>query len=218
MVKVFKVAAVALLVLASAGADASWSKRDKAVAPASAVRIKFPPAVGGPKFHRWLKDVGDETSAWHRDLIVPAAAQFEEPAERPDSQVSDTEGAKPEGGDRLPFGVGSAVRRRHDGVRRRRRERASGRPRGDVPRRRLHRGDVPPVPRMAGTAEAWRYFGANPFGHSGRRIADFYAGLVGDFRSTQKWKRLRRTKHDHHPVHDALGNAEALIRIFEGER
>jgi hypothetical protein len=52
----------------------------------------------------------------------------------------------------------------------------------------------------------------------GRRIADFYAGLVGDFRSTQRWKRLRRTKHDHHPVHDALGNAEALIRIFDGER
>jgi hypothetical protein len=39
----------------------------------------------------------------------------------------------------------------------------------------------------------WRYFGKNPFGHSGRRIADFYAGLMGDFRSTQKWKRLRRT-------------------------
>lgn len=54
--------------------------------------------------------------------------------------------------------------------------------------------------------------------HSGRRIADFYAGLVGDFRSTQKWKRLRRTKHDHHPVHDALGNAEALIRMLDGER
>ena len=64
----------------------------------------------------------------------------------------------------------------------------------------------------------WRYFGENPFGHSGRRIADFYAGLVGDFRSTQKWKRLRRTKHDHHPVHDALGNAEALIRLLNGER
>jgi hypothetical protein len=43
-------------------------------------------------------------------------------------------------------------------------------------------------------------------------------GLVGDFRSTQRWKRLRRTKHDHHPVHDALGNAEALIRILDGER
>ena len=64
----------------------------------------------------------------------------------------------------------------------------------------------------------WRYFGENPFGYSGRRIADFYAGLVGDFRSTQKWKRLRRTKHDHHPVHDALGNAEALIRLLDGER
>jgi hypothetical protein len=50
------------------------------------------------------------------------------------------------------------------------------------------------------------------------RIADFYAGLVGDFRSTQKWKRLRQAKHDHHPVHDALGNAEALIQIFAGER
>jgi hypothetical protein len=34
----------------------------------------------------------------------------------------------------------------------------------------------------------------------------------------QRWKRLRRTKHDHHPVHDALGNAEALIRLFDGER
>jgi hypothetical protein len=64
----------------------------------------------------------------------------------------------------------------------------------------------------------WRYFGQNPFGHSGRRIGDFYAGLVGDCRSTQKRKRLRRTKRDHHPVHDALGNAEALSRLFDGER
>src|SRR5262249_53931483 len=64
----------------------------------------------------------------------------------------------------------------------------------------------------------WKYLGENPFGHSGRRISDFYAGLVGDFRSTQKWKRLRRTKHDHHPVHDALGNSEALIRMLDGER
>ena len=64
----------------------------------------------------------------------------------------------------------------------------------------------------------WKYFGENPFGHFGRRISDFYAGLVGDFRSTQRWKRLRQTRHDHHPVHDALGNAEALIRIFDGER
>jgi hypothetical protein len=43
----------------------------------------------------------------------------------------------------------------------------------------------------------WRYFGQNPFGHSGRRIADFYAGLVGDFRSTQKWKRPERGTRSH---------------------
>jgi hypothetical protein len=35
---------------------------------------------------------------------------------------------------------------------------------------------------------------------------------------TQNWKRLRRPKHDHHPVYNAVGNAEALIRLFNGER
>lgn len=60
--------------------------------------------------------------------------------------------------------------------------------------------------------------GYNPFGHSGRRISDFYAGLVGDFRKTQDWKRLRVTPHDHMPVHDAQGNLEAFRRILAGER
>jgi hypothetical protein len=60
--------------------------------------------------------------------------------------------------------------------------------------------------------------GRNPFGHSARRISDFYAGLVGDFRQTQGWKRLRVTPHDHHPIHDALGNAEAFERLLRGER
>lgn len=60
--------------------------------------------------------------------------------------------------------------------------------------------------------------GRNPFGHSARRISDFYAGLVGDFGNTQAWKRLRLTPHDHHPVHDALGNVEAFARILKGER
>ena len=64
----------------------------------------------------------------------------------------------------------------------------------------------------------WKYQGANPFGHSARRIGDFYAGLVGDFRASSKWKKLRITKHDHNPVHDALGNAEAFRRILAGER
>lgn len=64
----------------------------------------------------------------------------------------------------------------------------------------------------------WKHVGRNPFGHSGRRISDFYAGLCGDFRRTQEWKRLRVTKHDHNPVHDAIGNAEAFDRILRGER
>lgn len=64
----------------------------------------------------------------------------------------------------------------------------------------------------------WRYFGRNPFGHSARRIGDFYAGLTNDYRNANRWKHLRRTTHDHHPVHDALGNAEALIRLWDGER
>lgn len=55
----------------------------------------------------------------------------------------------------------------------------------------------------------------NPFGHSGRRISDFWAGLQRDWGNTQKWKRYRLTEHDHNPVHDALGNAEALARILQ---
>jgi hypothetical protein len=60
--------------------------------------------------------------------------------------------------------------------------------------------------------------GRNPFGHSGRRISDFYAGLVGNFANTQDWKHLRVTPHDHNPVNDALGNVEAFERLLSGER
>ena len=60
--------------------------------------------------------------------------------------------------------------------------------------------------------------GGNPFGHSARRIGDFHAGLLGDFDAPQTWKRLRHIPHDHHPVHDAQGNAEALLRLLRGER
>lgn len=51
----------------------------------------------------------------------------------------------------------------------------------------------------------------NPFGYSGRRIGDLYSGLTGD--PYKKWKHLRDTNHTHHPVDDAIGNAEALIKI-----
>lgn len=63
-----------------------------------------------------------------------------------------------------------------------------------------------------------KHYGENPFGHSARRIGDFYAGLTGNFRNASKWKKLRVTPHDHNPCNDALGNAEAFERMLAGER
>jgi len=53
----------------------------------------------------------------------------------------------------------------------------------------------------------------NPFGHSGRRISDFWAGLKHNWGETQGWKRFRKTPHDHNPVNDAMGNVEAFQEI-----
>jgi len=65
----------------------------------------------------------------------------------------------------------------------------------------------------------WNYTElGNPFGHSARRISDFYAGLKNDFADSQRWKKLRKTNHDHNSVHDALGNVEAFERMLNGER
>jgi hypothetical protein len=60
--------------------------------------------------------------------------------------------------------------------------------------------------------------GKKTFGHSARRISDFYAGLVGDFTATQGWKSLRITPHDHNPVNGAMGNVEVFERLLKGER
>lgn len=59
------------------------------------------------------------------------------------------------------------------------------------------------------------YTGSNPFGFSGRRIGDLYAGLEKDFFAASKWKKFRKTTHTHDPVDDARGNAEALLKIRE---
>lgn len=59
-----------------------------------------------------------------------------------------------------------------------------------------------------------RWLGYNPFGHSARRISDFYAGLMRDFQNTQEWKKYRVTPHDHNPVNDAMGNVEAFEAIL----
>lgn len=54
----------------------------------------------------------------------------------------------------------------------------------------------------------------NPFGHSGRRISDFWAGVQSNWSDTQSWKKYRKTPHDHNPVNDAMGNAEAFAHIL----
>ena len=58
-----------------------------------------------------------------------------------------------------------------------------------------------------------RYIGKNPFGWSSRRIGDLYCGMKMDMWAG--WKKLRTTKHTHHPVDDAMGNAEALLKMKE---
>ncbi len=56
-----------------------------------------------------------------------------------------------------------------------------------------------------------KYLGENPFGYSARRIGDLYCGM--QMNAYTPWKHLRKTTHDHHPVNDAKGNAEALLEM-----
>jgi len=57
----------------------------------------------------------------------------------------------------------------------------------------------------------WRFAGENPFGHSSRNISDLYKGMKKDLRSS--FKKLRGTKHTHHPIDDVVGNGEALLAM-----
>jgi 3' exoribonuclease, RNase T-like len=57
----------------------------------------------------------------------------------------------------------------------------------------------------------WHFTGANPFGHSSVNLGSLYKGLLKD--TSQNFKHLRKTKHSHHPVDDAKGNAEALLAM-----
>jgi DNA polymerase III epsilon subunit-like protein len=59
------------------------------------------------------------------------------------------------------------------------------------------------------------YTGANPFGHSARRIGDVYGGVMQDLNAGSKWRELIRTKATHDPVVDAIGNAEAFLALIE---
>jgi hypothetical protein len=51
----------------------------------------------------------------------------------------------------------------------------------------------------------------NPFGYSSTNINSIYKGMRNNMRDNIK--RMRTTKHTHHPVDDAKGNAEALLKM-----
>jgi hypothetical protein len=55
------------------------------------------------------------------------------------------------------------------------------------------------------------FLGRNPFGFSSMNLGSFYKGLVRD--TLKNFKHLRKTRHTHHPVDDAKGNAEALLAM-----
>lgn len=57
------------------------------------------------------------------------------------------------------------------------------------------------------------FVGHNPFGYSSTNLGSLYKGLVKD--SFKNFKHLRKTKHSHNPVDDAMGNAEALLKMRE---
>lgn len=53
----------------------------------------------------------------------------------------------------------------------------------------------------------------NPFGFSSQNLNSIYKGLTRDCFAS--FKHLRKTKHDHNPLNDAMGNAEALLHMMQ---
>jgi len=56
------------------------------------------------------------------------------------------------------------------------------------------------------------FLGKNPFGFSSQNLNSLYKGLTKD--AFASFKHLRKTKHTHDPVDDAMGNAEALLHMI----
>ena len=61
-----------------------------------------------------------------------------------------------------------------------------------------------------------RFYGSNPFGFSSQNINSLYKGITRDMFAS--FKHLRKTKHTHNPVDDAMGNAEALLAMRDQKR
>ena len=57
-----------------------------------------------------------------------------------------------------------------------------------------------------------KYHGSNPFGWSSNNVNSFYKGVMGGDMYAG-FKKLKKTKHTHHPVDDAMGIAEAMLAM-----
>ena len=57
------------------------------------------------------------------------------------------------------------------------------------------------------------FLGRNPFGFSSQNLNSLYKGANKDMYAS--FKHLRKTPHTHHPVDDAMGNAQAMLTILE---
>ena len=55
------------------------------------------------------------------------------------------------------------------------------------------------------------FLGSNPFGFRSTDLGSLYKGLLKD--TLENFNHLRKTKHTHNPIDDAMGNAEALLHM-----
>jgi hypothetical protein len=62
--------------------------------------------------------------------------------------------------------------------------------------------------------ELMNHVGQQLLGHSARRIGDVWSGLRKRPMETSGWQRFRLTPHDHDPLNDAIGNAEAWLEMW----
>jgi hypothetical protein len=53
----------------------------------------------------------------------------------------------------------------------------------------------------------------NPFGFGRTNLGSLYKGLMKD--TVRNFKPLRKARHTHNPVDDAMGDAEALLHMQE---
>ena len=56
------------------------------------------------------------------------------------------------------------------------------------------------------------FLGKNPFGHSSTNLGSLYKGLHKSM--LKNFKHLRKTRHSHNALDDAMGNAEALLAMY----